>query len=263
MSEDLSLNPKSILVSKANGIATIELNRPQKKNSLSIEGMLEIKTAIEECSVDSAIRVIRIKGSGGSFCAGRDLSGVDPATDETLKILRDQINPVLEAVRNCSLPTFAQVEGPALGFGFGLALACDIVYVAENAIMGSPFRNIGLVLDSGGHYYLRERVGRAKALELIFTAKMLSGEEAANLGIVNQAIAASDLEEQSQVILKSLASGPTLAFKASKQILDKGITYADVVDMEAVYQAQLMLSADAKEGLEAFQQKRKPRFTGG
>lgn len=255
-------NLQSIIVKIEAGIATIELNRPQKKNSLSIEGMLEIQAAVEELQTKSDVRVIRIKGSGGSFCAGRDLSSVDPLKDETLKILREQINPVLDTVRKCSVPTFAQVEGPALGFGFGLALACDIVYAAENAIMGSPFRNIGLVLDSGGHFYMQERLGRAKAIELIFTSKMLSGLEAANIGLINRSVAATDLEEASLKLLKSIATGPTLAFKETKAILDTAKTYDEVADMEAVAQAKLMLTADAKEGLEAFQQKRKPKFKG-
>lgn len=255
-------NLQSIIVKIEAGIATIELNRPQKKNSLSIEGMLEIQAAVEELQTKSDVRVIRIKGSGGSFCAGRDLSGVDPLKDETLKILREQINPVLDTVRKCSVPTFAQVEGPALGFGFGLALACDMVYAAENAIMGSPFRNIGLVLDSGGHFYMQERLGRAKAIELIFTSKMLSGLEAANIGLINRSVAATDLEEASLKLLKSIATGPTLAFKETKAILDTAKTYDEVADMEAVAQAKLMLTADAKEGLEAFQQKRKPKFKG-
>lgn len=255
-------NLQSIIVKIEAGIATIELNRPQKKNSLPIEGMLEIQAAIEELQSKSDVRVIRIKGSGGSFCAGRDLSGVDPLKDETLKILREQINPVLDTIRKCSVPTFAQVEGPALGFGFGLALACDMVYAAENAIMGSPFRNIGLVLDSGGHFYMKERLGRAKAIELILTSKMLSGLDAANIGLINRSVAASDLEEVSMKLLKSIATGPTLAFKETKSILDTAKTYEEVADMEAVAQAKLMLTADAKEGLEAFQQKRKPKFKG-
>lgn len=254
--------PESIIVKLDAGIATIELNRPQKKNSLSIEGMIEIQTAIQELQKNSDVRVIRIKGSGGSFCAGRDLSGVNPQTDETLKILREQINPVLDAIRRCLIPTFAQVEGPALGFGFGLALACDIVYAAENAIMGSPFRNIGLVLDSGGHFYMKERLGRAKAIELIFTSKLLSGLESEKIGLINRSAAATDLEEVSMKLLKSIATGPTAAFKETKKILDTATTYDEVVDMEAVAQAKLMLTADAKEGLGAFQQKRKPKFKG-
>lgn len=254
-------NAGSLIVSHAGHITTITLNRPQKKNSLTIAGMLDIQAAIHEACANGS-RVICIRGSGGSFCAGRDLSSVDAATDDTLFVLKEQINPVLQAIRQCPVPTFALVEGPALGFGFGLALACDIVYVSETALMGSPFRNIGLVLDSGGHYYLRERLGRARAAELIFTGRLISGLEAAQIGLVNRAIPAPDLDAVSKKLLASIANGPTAAFTATKRILDRGQTYEQIADLEATFQAELMLTQDASEGLKAFQEKRKPVFVG-
>lgn len=259
--EPIGTVSESLIVIKEKGLTTITLNRPQKKNSLSIEGMLEIGAAVR-AACDNGSRAIRIRGSGGSFCAGRDLTGVDPATDDTLNLLRNQINPVLATIRQCPVPTFAEVEGPALGFGFGLALACDIVYVSETALMGSPFRNIGLVMDSGGHYYLRERLGRAQAAELIFTGRLISGLEAARIGLVNRAVPAPDLEAVSQKLLAAIVSGPTQAFAATKRILDEGETYEQVADLEAVAQAMLMGTDDARDGLKAFQEKRKPAFTG-
>lgn len=259
--EPIGAVSESLIVTQEKGLTTITLNRPQKKNSLSIAGMLEIGAAIKKACANGS-RAIRIRGSSGSFCAGRDLTGVDPATDDTLNLLRNQINPVLATIRQCPLPTFAEVEGPALGFGFGLALACDIVYASETALMGSPFRNIGLVMDSGGHYYLRERLGRAQAAELIFTGRLISGLEAARIGLVNRAVPAPDLEAVSQKLLASIVSGPTQAFMATKKILDEGLTYEQVADLEAVAQATLMGTKDAGEGLKAFQEKRKPAFTG-
>lgn len=257
----LLMQGESLVAEQQGGLTTITLNRPQKKNSLTIEGMEEITEALG-LALEQDSRCVRIRGSGGSFCAGRDLSGVDAATDDTLVLLRDRINPVLDAVRRCPIPTFAQVEGPALGFGFGLALACDIVYVAETALLGSPFRNIGLVLDSGGHYYLRERLGRAKAAELIFTGRLFSGLEAAGMGLVNLAVAAPDLEAVSRKLIDLIAQGPTQAFRASKRILEEGQSYDDVVRLEAESQAMLMSTRDADEGLKAFQAKRRPAFIG-
>jgi len=259
--EPIGAVSESLIVTQEKGLTTITLNRPQKKNSLSIAGMLEIGAAIR-AACDKGSRAIRIRGSGGSFCAGRDLTGVDPASDDTLNILKNQINPVLATIRQCPVPTFAEVEGPALGFGFGLALACDIVYVSETALLGSPFRNIGLVMDSGGHYYLRERLGRARAAELIFTGRLISGLEAAQIGLVNRAVPAPDLAAVSQKLLASIVSGPTQAFMASKRIFDEGLTYEQVADLEAIAQAALMGTDDAGEGLAAFQEKRKPTFTG-
>jgi enoyl-CoA hydratase/carnithine racemase len=155
------------------------------------------------------------------------------------------------------------VEGPALGFGFGLALACDMVYASETALMGSPFRNIGLLLDSGGHYYLRERLGHHKASELIFTGRLFSGLEAARMGLINRAVPQPDLHKVCRELLLNLASGPTLAFAATKQILDVATSYEEVCRLEAEHQARLMATtADAAEGLDAFQNKRRPVFQG-
>ena len=242
------------------GVATITLDRPAKKNALAVEDMGRLAELLGEAQAGGA-RAILLRGAGGSFCAGRDLDGVDPATDDTLTVLRKCITPVLEAVRRCPLPTVASVEGPALGFGFGLAMACDIVQVSETARLGSPFRAIGLVLDSGGHHTLRERLGRAKAIELIMTGRLFSGLEAARMGLVNQAYPAPELAAASERLARDLAQGPTLAFAASKRILDEATTYAEVCEMEAQAQAQLMRTRDATEGLAAFRQKRTPRFT--
>jgi len=254
-------NTPAVLLSQSLGIATIRLNRPQKKNALSVEDMGLIVTALNQ-AVSDGCRAICITGSGGSFCAGRDLSNVEPKTDDTLNVLQQQIAPVLDAVRRVPVPTVACVEGPALGFGFGLALACDIVYASETALMGSPFRNIGLLLDSGGHHYLRERLGHHKASELIFTGRLFSGLEAARMGLINRAVPQLSLHAVTQELLKNLASGPTLAFAASKQILNDAVSYEQVCTLEAQHQARLMNTADAAEGLAAFQSKRRPQFTG-
>lgn len=251
----------AVLFSLESGIATLTLNRPKKKNALTVEDMGLIAQGVAQAQTSGA-RCVVIRGSGGSFCAGRDLSLVDPKTDDTLGVLQQQIAPVLDAVRRCPLPTLACVQGPALGFGFGLALACDLVFASETALMGSPFRNIGLLLDSGGHYYLRERLGRAKAAELIFTGKLFSGLEAARMGLINRAVPELSLDKVCTDMARNLASGPTQAFAASKRILDEAHSYEQVCEMEAQQQARLMLTRDAEEGLAAFAQKRRPQFTG-
>jgi 2-(1,2-epoxy-1,2-dihydrophenyl)acetyl-CoA isomerase len=251
----------AVLLELEAGVATLRLNRPKKKNALTVEDMGLISILLQQ-ALDQGARAVCITGSGGSFSAGRDLSLVDPKTDDTLNVLQKQIAPVLEAVRRCPVPTLACVEGPALGFGFGLALACDIVYASETALMGSPFRNIGLLLDSGGHYYLRERLGRAKAAELIFTGRLFSGLEAERMGLINRAVPVPSLDAVCRDFLINIASGPTLAFAASKRILDEAKSYEQVCDMEAHSQAKLMATADAAEGLAAFQEKRRPRFQG-
>lgn len=243
------------------GVGAVVIDRPERKNSLTLRQMQDVGAAVIACVEDGA-RCIVIQGSHDTFCAGRDLHDMDAATEDTEAVLREQINPVLAIVRSCSVPTIAAVKGPALGFGFGLALACDITIVADNAIMGSPFRSIGCTLDSGGHYYLRERLGVHRAAELIFTGKLLSGRQAATMGLVNRSVGAMDLDKTVKSLLRSIAEGPTAAFSATKHILAAQGGYDEMAALEASYQAQLLRTADGIEGIAAFKEKRKPRFIG-
>lgn len=243
------------------GLATITLNKPETKNSLSVDEMEALGVAVQRAAVAGA-RCILIYGTGGAFCAGRDLKDTNPETDNTYDILSKRINPALETVRRCNVPTIAAVTGPALGFGFGLALACDITLAADNALFGSPFRKIGLLPDSGGHYYLRERLGRHRAAELILTGRLISGRDAVAMGLINRSYGASDLDAAALNLAADIAKGPTGAFRASKQILDCPGSYDDMVELEAILQHDAMDGHDGQEGIKAFQEKRLPNFIG-
>lgn len=242
-------------------LAIISIDRPGAKNSLRLDEMAMIANAIGQ-AVEAGARAVLIRGNREAFCAGRDLKDTRPETDDTLAILRERIHPVLCAVRDCPVPTIASVHGPALGFGFGLALACDIVLVADDARLGSPFRNIGAVLDSGGHFHLRERVGPHRAAELIFLGRLLSGREAAAMGLVNRSVAAESLDAVALQMAREIANGPTAAFAASKRILSRALSFEETIELEAAAQAKALAGPDGIEGIRAFQQKRKPRFEG-
>lgn len=254
-------NSDTILMTIASDVARITLNKPEVKNSLGVDEMAEVGRAMQR-AVDAGARCILIMGAGDAFCAGRDLRDADPVKDDTYEILSKYINPALGAVRACRVPTVSAVAGPALGFGFGLALSCDITLVADNAMLGSPFRRIGLVTDSGGHHYLRERLGRHRAAELIFTGRMLSGREAASMGLVNRSVGAADLERAALTLATAISTGPTAAFGASKEILDCPGSYDDMAELEARKQDEAMKGADGKEGIEAFKARRSPVFIG-
>jgi enoyl-CoA hydratase/carnithine racemase len=169
---------------------------------------------------------------------------------------------VLLRLYHLPIPTVALVRGPALGLGFGLALACDITLVADDALLGSPFRTIGCVLDSGGHYFLERRLGRHRAAELVFTGRLLSGREAAQIGLVNRALAAVDLDAHGLELAREIAAGPTAAFRSSKEILRGDRALPEILELEARYQAEALASRDGREGIRAFQEKRKPKFIG-
>lgn len=251
----------AIILERDDDVALLRLNRPEARNSLRLDDIRRLAGLLEEVA-SSGARCLVLRGSGAAFCAGRDLKETDPERDDTRAILGGLINPLLLRLCDLPIPTIAMVRGPALGLGLGLVLACDIALVAEDALLGSPFRAIGCVLDSGGHYFLARRLGRHRAAELIFTGRLVSGREAAVIGLVNRAVAALDLEAQALLLAHDIVAGPTAAFRAAKQILAGDRDLPEVLDLEAQYQAAALASRDGREGIRAFQEKRKPRFTG-
>lgn len=242
-------------------LGVVTLDRVESRNSLRVDEMEEVGLAFERAAAAGA-RCILVRGEGGAFCAGRDLKDTRPGEDDTYEIVSKRINPALDKVRRCGVPTISAVQGPALGFGFGLALACDITIVADNALMGSPFRNIGLMLDSGGHHCLRERLGRHKCAEIVFLGKLFSGREAAEMGLVNRSVGALDVEGVASGMARSISQGPTAAFRATKEILSANRSYEESAELEAIHQARLIAGPDGIEGIDAFQKKRRPRFVG-
>lgn len=254
--------PENVVEQERRGDTTVvRLNRPGTKNSLTLGQMTQLGNAIQAVAKSGA-RCVLLVGAGGAFCAGRDLKETDPENDDTRGIMTSLINPLLLAVRSLPMPTVAAVHGPALGVGLGLALCCDIVLAAENAVLGSPFRNFGGVLDSGGHYFLERRVGRHRAAELIFTGRLITGREAAVMGLVNRALPAPELEPAALELCAQIASGPTAAFRATKSILGKDRAFEEVLGLEAKYMDAVLKGPDGKEGIKAFKEKRTPRFTG-
>lgn len=249
-----------IFLLRSDAVAEITLNRPEAKNSLRLEDFRLLDRIVSEAAADS--RCILIGGAGGAFSAGRDLKETDPVNDDTEAILADLINPLLRKVYECEVPTIAAVEGPALGFGLGLALACDIAWVADNAILGSPFGKIGAVLDSGGHFYMKHRIGPHRASELIYTGRLISGREAAHMGLVNRSCSATDVRRLAREMAEHISAGPTGAFRASKTILRSADTLTETLAMEAKAQTLALSGPDGREGIAAFKEKRRPCFVG-
>jgi enoyl-CoA hydratase/carnithine racemase len=252
-------NPFRILEAGAN--VTIEIDRPGKRNSLRLAEINELGKILSGSPIVNA-RCLVIRGAGESFCAGRDVSDIDPSHEDAYEILRNQIGGVLRQLHTLPLPTIAAVRGPALGFGLGLALACDITVATDDAAFGSPFRRIGAVLDSGGHYYFQRRLGSHRAAELVFTGRMLSGREAAEIGLINESVTAADFNARIDELATSIASGPTAAFRATKQILSEDRSFAEVLELEAKFQKEVTQGPDGQEGLAAFRERRAPRFSG-
>ncbi|WP_127476778.1 enoyl-CoA hydratase/isomerase family protein [Microbacterium sulfonylureivorans] len=243
-------------------VAEIVLNAPEKLNALSLDAIGELDAAYAEAEA-SGVRALVLRGEGRAFCAGRDISGVDPATDDVTGYL-GAVEALMRRMAAFPAPTFAAVQGACLGVGLGLAIATDVVYVSETAKVGSPFVNIGAMLDSGGHALLYERLGAHRALDLIYTGDLLSGAEAVAAGLFSRAMPTGELQEFTRERAARAATGPTQAFLASKHLIDRlrDERLWRVVAEENRGQAELRDTADYREGFAAFQAKRTPGFTG-
>ncbi|WP_367402635.1 enoyl-CoA hydratase/isomerase family protein [Kocuria marina] len=246
-------------------IARVVLDAPKKLNSLDEAALDELAAAYTEAE-RAGVRALVLSGEGRAFCAGRDISAVDPANDDTDGYLTGKVQPLLQQMSSFPAPTFAAVQGACLGVGLGLAIATDVVYVAQDATIGSPFANLGATLDSGGHALFTERLGPHRALDLIYTAELMTGAEAVAAGLFSRAVPAEELMEFTMQRVSKVARGATQSYLASKelvaQVRDNRVGLWESMAAENKAQAALCATDDYKEGFAAFQQKRKPEFTG-
>lgn len=260
------MHPMSMIELKIDGgVAEVVLNAPKKLNSLGEQDLLDLAAALDEAAAAGA-KALYLRGEGRAFCAGRDIAGVVPAEDDVADFLGNKVTGVLKKISEFPAPTFAAVQGACLGVGLGLALACDVVYVAESAKIGSPFANLGATLDSGGHWLFTERLGTHRTLDLIYTAEFMSGREAVEQGLFSRWVADDELDEFTRSRVARVAEGAQLAFATSKKLVqdirDRRIGMWESIADENVAQGELCKSEDYAEGFKAFQEKRKPTFTG-
>jgi enoyl-CoA hydratase/carnithine racemase len=255
----------NVRLSVDDGVAELVLDRPDKMNAMSVAMVHELIECLDAAETAGA-RALLVRGEGRAFCSGRDLAEADPLHEDGEAILRDLVNPLMARMSGLAMPTIAAVHGACLGTGLGLALACDIAYAADDARIGSPFARIGAVLDSGAHAAFVSRVGPHRALELVYTGRLLSGREAAEWGLVNRSVAGADLVRRTREMARTVAQGPTAAFLESKRIVrtiqDESPSLADLLAAEAAAQGRASRTHDYQDGLTAFQEKRRPAFTG-
>lgn len=244
-----------------NDVAEIVLNRPDKKNALRNEDWASMREALSRVA-GLPVRCLVVRGAEDNFCAGWDLGQAAGARVDAGHVIGVYVNPLLAALRSLEKPTIAAVKGVCVGGGLGIALACDIVLAADTATLGSPFRNIGILPDSGIHYFLRERLGHHKASQIIFTGRMFDGAEAHRLGMVCEVHPAGRLLDEARAMANAIAAGPTTAFLASKRILLAGADYPQTLELEKEEQVRIFDTDDAAEGIGAFLLKRKPVFSG-
>lgn len=245
-------------------VATITLNRPEKLNSINDALAAELRDALEKAAADESIRAVLLTGSGRGFCAGQDLAEPLTPGKTVAEIVREKYNPIILSIRNMHKPVVCAVNGIAAGAGANLALACDLVLVAQSAYFTEAFSKIGLIPDCGGTFMLPRLVGMAKATEWMMLGSKISAEEALRWGLAVKVCEDHDLPVQALALAQELSQMPTKALALTKQLLNAsmGNSLEAQLDMEANIQEQAAHTHDFQEGVMAFIQKRKPEFIG-
>lgn len=247
------------------GVATITLNRPDVYNALNNEITFELQAALKDAKRNNAVRVVVLTGEGKAFCSGQDLKASSAEPDRSFSdSIHKRYNPIIKAIRNLPKPVICRLNGVAAGAGCSFAIACDIVVASESAKLIEVFVNIGLVLDSGSSYFLPRLLGSSKAFELATMGTRVSGKEAEAMGLINKCVPHESLDEAVKVYTDYYANAPTKAIGLMKMMLNKsqGATLSEMLDYEAYNQDIAGATFDYKEGVEAFLEKRLPKFKG-
>lgn len=245
-------------------IGFITLNRPDKLNSFNREMALLLQDTLDKCK-DSAVRCVHITGAGKGFSAGQDLSEVvDPEGPGMKKILSEHYNPIVTRIRKLEKPVVAAVNGVAAGAGANIALCCDIVVATESASFIQAFSKIGLIPDSGGTFSLPRLVGWQKASAMMMLGEKIPAVEAEKNGMIWKVFPDDTFIEKSTSIVQTLAKMPTKGLAYTKQILQHSFdnSWENQLSEEDIYQQQAAQTADYKEGIQAFLEKRQPEFKG-
>lgn len=254
---------ETILADSRDGVSVITMNRPAVKNALNRVMRAELLQALAEAS--GAARAIVLTGCGDAFCSGQDLADAGALAEVDFEAtLRDEYEPLLRAIYDCPVPVIAAVNGVAAGAGANLALAADVVIAAESAAFIQAFTRIGLMPDAGGTYWLPRQVGFARAMGAMLFADRIGARQAADWGMIWEAVPDASFEDHWRARAAALACGPTLALKGVKRALRASGTNSleAQLALEARLQGQCGASRDFLEGVAAFMAKRPPQFEG-
>ena len=258
---------ESITYETAEGIATITLNRPEKRNALNLDAYERLEAAFHRAVRDPAARCVIVTGTDPAFCSGDDvieLMATPRPVSDASPVVRHRPTPAAMAALECDKPVIAAINGPAVGWGMELALYADIRIASERARFAELFIKRGLVCDVGGFYRLPAIVGPAKAAELLFTGDVVDAEEALRIGLVREVAPHGELTDRARALAARIAVNPPLALRYMKEGLRRG-AYGDPRHLGA-WAIQtiraLMQTEDHREGVAAFMEKRPPQFRG-
>lgn len=254
---------ETITCSVADGIATLEMNRPGVMNAMNGRMRSELQYAFEAIGDD--VRVIVLTGSGQVFCSGQDLGDAAKVSDiEIETLLREEYHPLVRAMLDCRVPIVAAVNGAAAGAGANLALAADIVIARESAFFMQAFVRIGLIPDAGGTYWLPRRVGSARAMGMAMLGDRITARQAANWGMVWKCVSDATFDVEVREVAFRLSKGPTEAYRLARRAIRLGLeqTFEQQLETEATLQGIASRTRDFREGVMAFLEKRPADFEG-
>jgi 2-(1,2-epoxy-1,2-dihydrophenyl)acetyl-CoA isomerase len=274
---ELDVGTQDLRVEVDDGVATFTLNRPERRNALTQSMLDGLARGLEEVETDDDVGVVVLTGAGGAFCSGGDVKAMaeqsGPARPQSgsgatidSRIHRQRLNQRATSGRIWEMPkpTIAALPGPAAGAGLSLALACDLRYAVEGAVLTTAFARVALSGDYGGTWFLSRLVGTAKARELYYFSERISAEEAQSLGIVNAVFPADRFDQEVSERARRLASGPRTTYRYMKENLNRAVRgdLGECLDLEATHHIHTALTEDHREAARAFVEKREPRFGG-
>jgi enoyl-CoA hydratase/carnithine racemase len=251
----------ALLCSDRNGVRTLTLNRPQRKNAIDRDLWVALADGLRSAGSDPAVRVVVITGAGGAFCSGADIASPDDS-HPAHKLQR--LTDVALALHELPVPTIAKVSGVAVGAGWNLALGCDLVAATPESTFSQIFTKRGLSVDLGGSWLLPKIVGLQQAKRLALLAETIDTAEAQALNLVTWVVSASEIDDFVAEVADRLAAGPPIALAQTKALLNEGAdrTLRDALANEARAQGVNFATADAREAYAAFAERREPSFTG-
>ena len=264
------------------GVATLVMNRPHRRNALSIAMTEAMARALSELETDDEVGCVVLTGAGGAFCAGGDVKsmagGEDvsggagsgatsarrPTYDEMVHLQRLNQRQTSGRLYEMPKPTIAAIGGAAAGAGLSLALACDLRYAGESALLTTAFAKVAFAGDYGGTWFLTRLVGTSRARELYYLSPRLGARDAERLGIVNAVFSDDELEQEVGTIARRLAAGPRVTYRYMKENLNRAVLgeLGECLDMEAAHHIRTGLTEDHREAATAFVEKREPLFKG-
>lgn len=254
----------NLILEKSNSVATITLNRPEVYNALDNALRFELQDALKDVGQDNQIRVVVMTGAGKAFCSGQDLKAAAKETVSVSESLRKGYNPIIKLMREMPKPIVCRLNGIAAGAGCSLALACDMIVAAEEAVLSEAFVHIGLVPDAGSTYFLPRLVGLQKAFELASMGEKIAAKEALDMGLVNRVVPLDKLDEAIKQYTDYYAQAPTKAIGIMKKMLNKSLhsSLDTMLEYEVYSQETAVRTHDHQEGVRAFLEKREPKFKG-